>query len=293
MKTDALREQITNQVVNLMKEHGSDWVKPWATTGAGSPTNLASKKHYHGINTLILMAEGRTSPAWGTYKQWKAKDCQVHKGEHGTHIIFWKILEKPDRNNPEKKAKIPLMRNYTVFNAEQVDGGEEYIPTPEDGAGQHFQQYALDQMIEATGAHIQHGGDRAFFSPSHDIVQMPLMESFKGTDTSTAEETYYSTLCHELTHWSGHTPRLDRLKSTRFGSKDYAYEELIAELGAAFLGVEYGFSPEPRPDHAKYLNSWIEKLGQDHSFIIKAAQAASKAVDHVTGYQEAQQQEAA
>lgn len=289
MKTDDFRKKITDQVIDLMEEHEADWVKPWATTSAGVPTNLISKKHYRGINNIILMMEGRASPVWATYKQWQEKGCQVKKGEKGTHIIFWKIFKKEKTNSSGEKVtdKIPMMRNYTVFNADQVEGGEQYIPTPAEG-GHQFRRVALDALIKATGATINHGGNRAFFASSRDMIQLPLMTSFEGTDTSSAEECYYSTLCHELTHWTGHAHRLNRLKNTRFGSTDYAYEELIAELGAAFLGVEYGLSPEPRADHAKYLNHWIEKLQGDHSFIFKAAQAAGKAADHIAGYLEAE-----
>lgn len=286
MKTETLREKVTQQVIDLMETHGTSWAKPWTGGAAGAPTNLVSKNPYHGINTFLLMAEERCSPVWATYKQWEGKGHQVMKGEKSTHIIFYKILERERQNNGGEtvKDRIPLMRSYSVFNAEQVEGGEEYTLAPVEGAGEIFQRNNLDAFVSATAADIRHGGARAFFSPSTDHIQLPPMEAFTGTETSSPEESYYSALSHELIHWSGHAPRLDRLKATRFGSKDYAYEELIAELGAAFLSVEFGLSAEPRPDHAKYLNSWMESLKNNNRLIFKAAAAASRAIDHLHGY---------
>jgi antirestriction protein ArdC len=282
MKTEELRDKITTSVIKLMEENGADWVTPWAGAATGLPHNISSKNHYNGINVLLLLAAERTTGDWGTYKQWQEKGGQVRKGESGTHIVFYKSLKVKDKETQEEK-KIPMMRNFTVFNADQVDGIE--IDTPTEGAGETFHQGALDAMIEDTSAIIRHGGAKAYFAPSDDSIQMPLMEAFTGTDTSTPEEAYYSTLCHEMVHWTGHSSRLDRLKNGKHGGRDYAYEELIAELGAAFLGVEYGISSGPRADHAKYLNSWLKALKNDNRLIFKAAAAASRAVDHMRGYQ--------
>jgi antirestriction protein ArdC len=277
MKTNELREEITNKVIALMEEYGTDWTKPWTLGGGGMPTNVISKKPYSGINIMMLMMSDTGSNEWGTYKQWKDKDAQVKKGEKGTHIIFYKSLKKESVIEGAKDTVIPMMRNYTVFNASQVDGYEVVTPEPK-GLGERMDD--VDLFLSNTNAVIKSGGS-AYYSPKEDKICIPDMGYFFSTNHSSEIECYYSTLLHELTHWTGAKHRLDRDLKNKFGSKDYAREELVAELGATFLGIELGITNEPRPDHAEYLNSWMTVLKEDPSAIFKASTMASKAVAYL------------
>ncbi len=272
MKTEELREDVTNKVISLMEEHGSDWTRPWLSEH-GLPKNIISNNHYSGINIMLLAMKGMPTNEWATYKQWKEKDAQVKKGEKGTHIIFYKSIEI----DGEDKT-IPMMRNYTVFNSSQVEG---YEPKPINKpcfTGERMDE--VDEFVGNTGANIIDGG-MAYYSPSDDRICIPSIEYFFDTSTSSAIECYYSTLLHELTHWTGAKHRLDRDLKNKHGSKDYAKEELVAELGATFLGIQLGIHNEPKVDHAQYLNAWLETLRGDTTAIFKASTMASKAVDYL------------
>jgi len=279
MNTNELRENITNKVISLMEEHGSDWTKPWLSNH-GIPINVVSKNEYHGINIMMLAMQEMPTNEWGTYKQWKEKDAQVKKGEKGTHIIFYKNIGNLDDDG--KVRSIPIMKNYTVFNASQVEGYEIETPEPK-GLGEKLDD--VDKFIENSGANIVDGG-MAYYSPSDDKIRIPDVEYFHGTSTSSEIECYYSTLLHELTHWTGAKHRLDRDIKNKHGSKDYAKEELVAELGATFLGIQLGIHNEPRVDHAQYLNAWMKVLKDDKTAIFKASTMASKAVDYLNELQE-------
>ena len=281
MKND-IQQQITNTIIDMMETAGANWSKEWAAIDA--PNNISSGKNYTGINTLVLSAQavrqGYDSNVWGTYKQWADKGAQVKKGEKATGGIFYKTLEIKDKETDEKK-RIPMLREFKLFNAHQVEGFEipasiELEPVERDAS--------VDRYIKATGAIIGHGGDSAFFMPSEDRIQMPRIETF------TSSNAYYATLLHELTHWTGHKSRLDRLTHARFGSTDYAKEELVAELGAAFQCQLLGVTSEPMENHAKYLNSWIKVLKEDKKAIFKASALAQKAVTLIESYSETDKQ---
>ena len=284
MKTDTYT-QITNRVIELIETHGANWTKPWKGTGGSSrlPTSIGSGKPYTGVNTLLLWAEGRSDGRWGTYKAWAEKGAQVRKGEKATHIIFYKSLgikeKQPDGSSKDKT--VPLLKTFAVFCADQVDGLPEVAPAAPETAAEadHRVKAALDFGF-ATGADISvvTGSDRAFYSPGQDRIVIPAITDFFGTETSSAQEAYCSTLLHELTHWTGHSSRLSRLKSCSFGDADYATEELVAELGATFLCADLGITAEPRADHGQYLACWLKKLKDDKKLILRAASAASKAV---------------
>jgi antirestriction protein ArdC len=222
----------------------------------------------------------RQSQTWATYKQWKEKGHQVNRGEKGTHVVFYKALKRKDTQGDE--FFIPMLKNYTVFNSAQVEGWEEpekiVLPPVE-------RNELVDKYLETTGAVIKYDGAEAFYSPMEDCISMPDRNTWIGTDTSTPEECYYSTALHDLTHWTGHKTRLDRHTKGR-SQTEYAKEELIAELGSAFQCMTLGISATPRPDHAKYLNSWLSALKNDKDLIFKAAAAASKAVGFIEELQE-------
>tara|TARA_R100000951_G_scaffold107519_1_gene102966 strand:- start:62 stop:955 length:894 start_codon:yes stop_codon:yes gene_type:complete len=279
-------QEVTNKIIKLMETHGSNWCKPWESKGlaSGMPFSVTSKAAYSGINVVLLWAEGFGSSEWGTFKAWQAKGAKIRKGEKGTPIIFFKQLSVKDKDTDEKKM-IPMIKQFYVFNAEQVEG---YEP----GAIKTLEPLELldnaEQFINNTQAIVHRvAGDRAFYRPSTDDITVPLPEQFKGETTEDRLHGYYGTMLHELTHWTGSKKRLDRLsgdpKDTR--QQSYAKEELIAELGAAFLCAELGIASDPREDHAQYLNSWLKALKNDKKLIVKAASQARKACDFLKDLQ--------
>ena len=280
--TAEIQAEMVNKVIALMETTGTGWIRPWATSGGGRlPINIVSGKRYRGINVIMLGMSGFGSNVWGTYKQWASKKAQVVKGEKSTTGIFWKPLVITEKDTGVEKT-IWMLRTFPLFNADQVDGYEAPAAPelPETPEGQPFEPLeCIAEMALRIGVDYRHGGEQAFYSPSSDHVQMPETSKFIGTDTSTPFEAYHSTSFHELAHATGHKSRLDRLTKSAFGDKGYAFEELVAELSAVFLSVSEGVSPAPRPDHAKYLASWLKALKAEPKMLFKAATEASKAFD--------------
>lgn len=279
MKTDDFYAGVTAQIITAMKEHGTDWTKSWASIGANR--NAISGHIYSGINTLITgMAscmKGYSDPRWLTYNQANAASGQVRKGERSIKIMVMKQLTKEDPDGGKDK-RMSFARSFSVFNVAQVDGLD--IPPFEipDMNGGADVDSAADKLAESTGIKIQHGGPSAFYQPSIDRVQMPPKSWFIEDKASDATGHYYSVLFHELTHATGHKSRLDRLKGSGFGTKDYAFEELIAEIGAVMACIHLGIANEPRADHAQYLNSWISRLEENPQTVFHAAARAQAAV---------------
>jgi antirestriction protein ArdC len=291
-------ETVTANIIAAIENGAGEFRMPWhrATTADGMPSNAATGAEYRGSNVLTLwataMGKGYASNKWATYKQWAAIGGQVRKGEKSAIGIYYNTLERTDDSGDV--SKIPFARPFFVFNAEQVDGYSD--ATEPVTADQTAVIAAADSAIAATGAKITHSGSRAFYRPSTDDVYMPPREAFTGTDTSNATESYYSTLLHELAHWTGHDSRLSRdfSRSKRFGDESYAGEELIAELGAAFLCARLGITNTPRVDHAQYIASWLKVLKADNRAVIRAASDAQKAADYIlAASQPAQMQVAA
>jgi len=285
---------ITNTIVAAIEAGTEAWQMPWHRAGGAlsRPVNIATAKPYRGINILALWVAAETRgfsrPEWGTYRQWTAKGAQVRKGEKGTTTVFYKDLtvepddaaNQPDTASPERRC---VARANVVFNADQVDGWEP-APAEVSSVETGFTPVAnAEAFVTATGADIRHGGEAAFYRPATDHIQMPPKEVFHGSPTSTPAEAYYSALCHELVHWSGIPHRLDRILKTRFGSEAYAAEELVAELGAAFLCADLEISLEPRPDHAAYVATWLKVLKTDTRAIFTAASKAQQAVQFLHG----------
>jgi antirestriction protein ArdC len=296
MKFDAY-QTITDQIINLMETHGTDWVKPWIGNGGSSkrPVSISTGKPYQGCNPLLLWAAGFSDHRWGTYKAWQDKGCQVRAGEKaGAHIVFFKTLDVKDRDSGEDKT-IPFLRMTAVFNADQVDGAEPLpLNVQESPAQADDRVNAALAFARNTGAivNVLAGSDRAYYSPTTDKIVVPAITDFVGTATSSAQEAYAGVILHELIHWTGHRSRFDRIKHTEFGDQEYATEELVAELGATFLCADLEISAEPRPDHAQYLASWLKALKGDKRLIVRAASAASKAATFLHGLQPNAQQDA-
>ena len=293
-------QRVTDQIIAALEAGADRWKMPWHTTGienATRPINAISKKPYRGVNTLALWIaaseQGYTSNEWATYKQWQEKGAQVRKGEKSSTVVFWKINDKGEADETsegnsgnssdeaEESNRRILARGYFVFNASQVDGyTAPALPQPEPTTFQGNERNAeIDAFFSATGASVQHGGNRAFYRPSSDHIQMPHFEAFfEPVD-------YYSTLGHETVHWTSAQTRLDRDLTGRFGSEAYAAEELVAELGAAFLCADLGLTNTPRPDHAAYVANWLKVLKDDNRAIFTAASKAQQAADYLHGLQ--------
>ena len=276
MKTDIQRE-ITDQIVAMLESGDTNWINPLTMLG-GSPENAATGKKYRGMNAFFLALLGKQYCA--TYKQWQSLDAQVIKGSKGVRIAVPMPLK--DKETGEQTGLI--FTSATVFSSDQVEGWE--APPVPDMVDETETIETVAQFVANTNATIVTNSTRPpCYIPSIDTVSMPTREQFSATDTSTATECFYSTLLHELTHWTGHKSRNDRLKGSRFGSSEYAYEELIAEIGSAMLCVSLGVSPQARPDHAKYIGGWLKALKSDKKFIFKAASDAQKAVDYLESLQ--------
>ena len=272
---------LTNQVIDLMEKHGSDWIKPWATHAADSHHNKFSGKAYRGTNcfftAISAYVNGFASNEWGTYKQWSDIGCQVKKGSKGTDIVYFDKIKIEDKETREEKM-IPLLKGFCVFNADQVEGYEGKKPV----IGERFDSHErTENMVINSGAIVKHGGGSAFYSPSTDHIQMPNKADFNSADG------YYSTLLHEMGHWTGHATRLDRKLANRFGSEAYAFEELIAETASAFMAAFLETEAEPTPNHAKYLNSWIKVLKNDKKAMMQAFSKAQKVADYLMQFDQA------
>ena len=267
-----LYQDFTDQVIKQMEDNNMNWTKPFTTTILNGHHNIVSKKPYQGMNCfnigLSVYKNGFKSNEWATFNQWKNLGANVLKGSKGTQILYWNIKEYEDKTNKEEKVKIPFLKYFVVFNADQVEGYEtKEIETKEiDDWKAHFK---TDTFVENTKANIQ-VNNKAFYSPNGDFIGMPPKEDFKGDKENTKEQYYYSTLLHELTHWSGHSSRCNRDLKNRFGSKAYAMEELVAEIGSAFLCSHLGVTKAPTPNHGRYLNNWLEVLKEDKKAIFKA-----------------------
>jgi antirestriction protein ArdC len=270
-RTDAY-QVITDKIIAALEAGTSPWSKSWGPTG-GTPLR-SNGKPYQGINVWLLALSGHGGRHWFTYNQAKELGAQVRGGETGTQIVFFKPLKVEDKVTGTEKT-IPLIRLYTVFNQCQIDGLPAKFDAPEAVRNAEERDAAAQAFFDAVGFDTRHGGDRAFYIPSKDYVQMPAFEAFDDA------EAYYATLAHEYAHMTGHEDRLDRNLKQDNGTKDHAKEELVAEMGAAFICGALGLSAEPREDHASYLASWLRVLKADNKAIVKAASAAQKAADFV------------
>jgi antirestriction protein ArdC len=250
------------------------------------PRNATTGARYRGINVLTLGMSPRAfasgDPRWATYKQAADKGWQVKSGEHGTAAFFFKRLEirdnkTADDGGEEATKHIPLLRAFTLFHASQIEGIAEFVPSTIEEAPWRAPE-AAETIVTNSKAVVRIGGDKAFFSPVTDHIQMPPLHAFH---TATG---FASTLLHELGHWSGATSRLNRDLRNRFGSHDYAREELRAELASAFLCAELGIPDCDFSNNTAYLASWLEKLRSDKKEIFRAAADAQKIADYLLAF---------
>ena len=287
---DDIYQTITNQIIEAMETTQGQGRRLW-NAQPSLPLNLSTGKPYTGMNILILwsaaITRGYQSPYWLTYRQAEAMGGQVRKGEHSELGIFYKPWESTDTNTATGETETTrgaVLKSFRVFNLDQIDG----IQAPATEARPAFEILAdAEALLQHTPAPIREGGARACYIPSADEIHLPPRETF------VSPESFYSVAYHEATHATGHKSRLARQFSTRFGDEASAMEELIAELGAAFLSAEIGILPQTREDHAHYLANWIAVLRGDKKAIFTAAAAASKAATFIKGHAEARTEAAA
>lgn len=276
--------RVTAKIIADLEQGVRTWQRPWSAANADG--NIirplrATGQPYRGVNVLLLWSEaldkGYTAPMWMTYKQAETLGAQVRKGEHGSLVVYADKITKTETDDQGKEAErqIPFMKGYTVFNVEQIDGLPAHYTAKAEPAQPVARIEQAEAFFTATGATIRHGGNKAFYAPALDFVQMPPRESFRDA------ESHAATLVHELTHWTSHPSRLARELGKRFGDQAYAAEELIAEMGAAFLCADLGITPEVRDDHAAYLAHWLQVLKADNRAIFTAASQAQRAADYL------------
>jgi antirestriction protein ArdC len=277
---------VTAEIVAAIEAGAGACVMPWhaGIVPMAMPRNAATDMPYHGVNVVLLWATAAKqlypSGYWASYEQWRKLGGQVRKGERGSVIIFYKKLDGEADEDASDAADAPrfVIRYSHVFNFAQVDGWEH--PSLRFPAEVETIE-RVEAFVRATGAEVRHGFSTASYLRTGDRILMPAPAQFTGTPTSSATEAYYAVLLHELTHWSGAPHRLDRVKGTKFGDLDYAFEELVAELGAAFLCSAFGIVNSPREDHAAYIAHWLEILGKDTKAIFRAASKAQEAVEYL------------
>ena len=275
-KTDVY-QVVTDSIIEALEAGVKPWECPWKRNGAvsGIPSNFSTGTSYSGMNIMLLWCsaakQGFTDSRWLTYNQAKEQGAQVRKGESGTTAIFYKTLEK--ENDAGELEFIPMLKTFNVFNIEQIDGlkmgandGADIEPQP---VNVFDPLPVVETLFQRSGASITERGQQAFYRPSTDEIWLPERHLFADAAN------FYATGLHELVHWTGAKGRLNREKGNKFGSEKYAFEELIAELGSAFLMADLGVTGEVQ--HESYIASWLKSLKDDKRFIFKAASAASKA----------------
>jgi len=278
--------RVTQAIVADLQRGVRPWAKPWSAEHLAARVSRPLRhtgEPYSGVNVLLLWSEaaarGFGAPTWMTFRQARALGAHVRKGEHGAAVVYADRLKRTETGDDgaEVEREIPFLKAYTVFNIEQIDG----LPARFHAAAAPRLDPArrvaeADAFFGRLGADIRHGGSSAYYALGPDYVQLPPFESFRDP------ESYYATLAHECAHWTRHPTRLDRdFGRKAWGDAGYAREELVAELGAAFLCADLGLTLEPREDHAAYIASWLQVLNGDRRFIFAAAAHAQRAVDHL------------
>jgi antirestriction protein ArdC len=282
--------RVTERIISDLEKGVRTWLKPWnAGHTAGKITRPLRHNGipYQGMNILLLWGEalekGYSAPIWITFKQAQELGGHLRKGEHGSLVVYANKVTRTetDDKGEEVERQIPFMKGYTVFNVEQIEGlPAHYYGKPENPLPLAERLDHAERFIANTGITVQHGGNSAYYAPVKDLVQMPPFEAFKD------RESYYATILHELIHATSHKSRLDRsFNAKRFGDNGYAREELVAELGAAFLSADLGITPEIREDHAAYLAHWLKALKEDSRAIFSAAAHAQRAADFLQSLQ--------
>lgn len=292
MKTDVY-ERVTNTIIAALEQGVRPWLKPWNAEHAAGRISRPLRSNgipYQGINVLMLWSEavskGYAAPIWMTFRQALELGGHVRKGERGSLVVYASSITRTafdEDTGEESERAIPFLKSYTAFNVEQIDGLPDHYYAKAAPRVDSIRRIAhAESFFAALGADVRHGGNMAYYSVTGDYVQMPPFESFRDA------ESYYQTLGHEHVHWTRHRTRLDRdFGRKRWGDEAYAVEELVAELGSAFLCADLDLTPEVREDHASYIASWLKVLKDDKRAIFTAASHAQRAADFLTRLAEA------
>lgn len=280
--------RITARIIDDLERGVIPWAQPWDAGAAALQRPLRHNgQPYAGINILMLWVaaqeRGFAAPTWMTFRQALELGGHVRKGEKGTPVVYASSItrEEQDDSGGLVAREIPFLKTYTVFNVDQIEGlPERYIHKPASWSQTIERISEAEAFFAETGADIRTGGARACYIPAEDVIRMPPLETFRNA------EAYYATLAHETTHWTSHATRLNRsFGREKWGDEGYAREELVAELGAAYLCADLGLSPEVRDDHAAYIASWLKVLRDDKRAIFSAASHAQRALDFLHGLQ--------
>lgn len=283
-----LYQQITDRIIAELEAGRVPWVQPWSTAGTavGMPYNALSQRRYGGVNILTLwdavISRGFATHAFLTFRQAIALGGSVRKGEHGIGVIYARRFvpgeerRRADLEGREPKGGIPFLKWFTVFSVEQCNDLPAHICEPPSPIPEGLILPQAESLIEATGADFRIGGPSAFYSPSHDFIQVPRPDDFFDPTN------WHRTAFHELGHWAGGSSRLNRDQTGAFGSVAYGKEEMCAELTGAFVCAALGITPTVR--HADYIGSWLEIIREDNRAILRAASAASKAADYLLAF---------
>ncbi|MFN7835975.1 MAG: ArdC family protein [Burkholderiaceae bacterium] len=284
--------RVTDKILADMAKGELTWRKPWSGNNAAGKITRPLRANgipYQGINIVMLWHDatikGFSSPYWMTFKQALDLGGNVRKGEKSSLVVYADKITRTEQNDKGEDIarSIPFMKGYAVFNVEQCENLPAHYSAvqPSENLQPVERIERLDRFFTNTGATIRHGGNQAFYAPGPDLIQMPPYEAFKDP------ESYYATLAHETTHWTKAPQRLDRdFKRQRFGDEGYAREELVAELGSAFLCADLGITPETREDHAAYIQHWAKVLKDDKRFIFTAAAHATRAAEYLHSLQQ-------
>ena len=280
-----IRSSITSTIIDALKNGGlPPWRKPWSNdpNAPGLHTSMSTGNSYRGINQLLLQVAAMKgdfkSKWWGTFNQIKQNGASVSRGQKGTHVVLFKKIERErvDEAGDEVKDNFFVMREFTVFNAEQTNGLDQYrigFAKSKDNSTERYEN--ADAVIDSTGSDIRYGGNDAFYNPPGDFIQLPHRHQFESPEAA------YETAFHELTHWSEHVTRLNWNRA----DEGYGMGELIAEMSACLMMAELGLPTTTNlQNHAAYLKHWLDGMAGDSKFIFKAASQASKAVDYLLSF---------
>jgi len=282
--SQTIYEMITTRVTDLLQQGTVPWKKTWNAT-TNMPKNMISKKEYRGVNVFLLACMPYSSPYWMTYKQATDLKGHIRKGEKSTPVIFWKLFDITDTNGTSDTnitSKIPMLRYYNVFNLDQTEGIAP--PLEPEETNNQFDPIAKAEDIVANMPQlpdIKYGGNRAYYSPTLDYIQLPHLHSFD------SPEEFACCKFHEAIHSTGHINRIGRksiLEPSYFGSHEYSKEELVAEMGAAFLCGHSGIHQKTIDNSAAYIQGWLKALKNDKTLLVQAAAQAQKASDFILNH---------